>query len=87
MKKLRLFAMMLAAMWLIASCDTEKVITPEELPEGAKTYIEKRYPGAQILYVKKESKLFQTSYEVRLDNLMEMKFDGDGTLVDLDVDD
>ena len=44
-------------------------------------------PDAKVLYVKKEKKNFKTRYEVKFDNQMELEFDSNGEIYDIDVDD
>ena len=87
MKAIRLLLAMLAMTSALTSCDSDQIITPEQLPETAKVYIKQNYPDAQIMIVKKEKKLFKTKYEVKLDNFMDLDFDEDGMLTDMDMDD
>lgn len=84
MKKMKLLmgALMLVALAL-ASCD-DKVIPAEQLPVAAQTYIEQNFPGSSVMIVKKDNDVFSTTYEVQLDNGMELSFDGDGMLSDID---
>ena len=84
MKKMKLLmgALMLLALTLTA-CD-DKVIPAEQLPVAAQTYIEQNFPGSTVLIVKKDKELLSTTYEVQLDNGMELSFDGDGILSDVD---
>ncbi len=42
---------------------------------------------AKVLYVKKEHKNLRVRYEVKFDNQMELEFDSDGEIYDIDVDD
>lgn len=87
MKHLKLF--LVAAVCLLASvsCENERVVTVNELPAAAMTYIQKNYPAAKFIYVKKETELFSTIYEVALDNGMKIEFNGDGAPVDIDMKD
>ena len=39
-----------------------------------------------ITYAKQDKELFSTKYNVRLDNGLEIEFDGDGVPVDIDTD-
>ena len=86
MKKMRLIMALMAMMMLTVSCDDEKVIPAEQLPQAAKTYIEKNQTGANVLIVKKEREFLSTKYKVQLDNFMEIEFDGDGMVIDMDMD-
>ncbi|MCR4613595.1 MAG: PepSY-like domain-containing protein [Bacteroidaceae bacterium] len=86
MKQIKLFVMALACMVALASCsDDEKVITPDQLPEAAKAYIEKTYPDKSIIYVKKDADVFETTYEVAFDDGMKIEFDDDGEITDIDL--
>ena len=65
------------------SCD-DKPITAEQLPAAAQSYVKTHYPGCIILLAQKDSELFSTTYEVKLDNGIELSFDSDGVLTDID---
>lgn len=80
---------MLAILATMSSCelDCKKILTVEQLPEAAQTYIKENMPDAKVLYVKKERKNFKTCYEVKFDNRMELEFDSSGEIRDIDVDD
>ena len=67
----------------LSSCD-EKSIPAEQLPETAQTYIQENYPDSKILIVKKDYEMFRATYEVKLDNGLELNFDSDGLLTDID---
>ena len=89
MKKVHILLAMMAILFATTSCELErkKMLTVEELPEAAQTYVKEKYPDSKVLYVKKEKKNFKTWYEVRLDNQMELEFNSKGELYDVDVDD
>ena len=89
MKKAYLLVAIMAVLFTATSCEInrEKVLTVEELPEAAQKYIKENMPDAKVLYVKKERKSFRTTYEVRFDNQVELEFNSDGELYDVDVDD
>ena len=80
---------LMALVSALASCELEreKMLTVDQLPEAAQTYINENYPEAKVLYVKKEQKSFKTKYEVKLDNRLELEFDSDGEIYDIDVED
>ena len=73
-------------MMLTVSCDYEKVIPTEQLPMAAKAYIEQNQTGANVLIAKKERDFLATKYKVQLDNYMEIEFDSDGMVIDMDID-
>lgn len=89
MKKIQLLVAMAAILFTATSCelDRKKVLTVEQLPEAAQTYIKDNMPDAKVLYVKKEMKNLRTKYEVKFDNQVEYEFDSEGAIVDIDVDD
>ena len=80
---------LMALVSALASCELEreKMLTVDQLPEAAQTYINENYPEAKVFYVKKEQKSFKTKYEVKLDNRLELEFDSDGEIYDIDVED
>ena len=85
----RTFQLMVLAVIVIslASCEDKKIVTFAELPQTAQTYIQENVADAKVVYIKKEKDFFRTKYEVRFDNQLELEFKGDGTLVDVDVND
>ena len=88
MKSLKLFALSLACSALLTACgDDDKVIPAEQLPEVVQTYIEKNYADKNIVYVKKDAELFETTYEVAFDDGMKVEFDEDGQVIDIDIND
>lgn len=87
MKQIKLIMAFVAMMFLMISCDDDKVISPDQLPAAAKSYLQTNQPDAKILFVKKDRELFSTKYKVQLDNRMEIEFDGDGMPIDMDMDD
>ena len=89
MKKTCQLLALIAILFLAAGCepDRKKILTVEQLPEAAQTYIKENMGDAKVLYVKKEKKNFKTHYEVKFDNQMELEFDSNGEIYDIDVDD
>ena len=89
MKKIQLLLAMTAVLFLATSCEInrKKILTVEQLPAAAQTYIKENMSDAKVLYVKKERKNLKTRYEVKFDNQMELEFDSKGELYDIDVDD
>lgn len=70
----------------LAACDSDRIITAEQLPASAKTFIQKSYPGVSVAFAKQDKDLFRTKYDVCLDNGMEIEFDGNGFPRDIDMD-
>lgn len=71
---------------MVTACDDDKVITAEQLPAPAKAYIENAYPNANIVFAKEDKELFSTKYKVQLDNRVEIEFDNEGTVTDIDME-
>lgn len=67
----------------LTSCD-DKPISAEQIPAAAQTYIKENYPDSKILIAKKGYERFSATYEVKLDNGLELTFDSDGVLTDVD---
>ena len=87
-KVLFIFAMM--AILLSTTCcdmDSKKVLTADDLPQAAQTYIKENMPDAKVIFVKKDRDSFKIKYEVKLDNRMELEFNEDGSINDVDTDD
>ena len=88
MKKLKLILILFAGLMMAASCsDNDKIITEEQLPVPARTYIQKTYPGVTVMFAKEDSELFSTKYKVQLSNRVEIEFDSDGVPVDIEMED
>ena len=89
MKKMYQLLALMAVLFAMSSCelDRKKILTVDQLPEAAQTYIKENMPDAKVLYVKKERKNLKTRYEVKFDNKMELEFDSDGDIYDIEVDD
>lgn len=87
MKAIKSIITCFVCMIAFASCDQEKIINANQLPAAAQSYVQKTYPNIGITYVKQDKELFSTKYNVRLDNGLEIEFDGDGVPVDIDTDD
>lgn len=76
MKKI-LFPLAFALLALI-SCDNEKVVDDTALPPQAREFIEAHFPDAQISRVVRDRDDLLTSYDVILNNQVELEFDRQG---------
>ena len=72
-------------MMAMVSCD-DKVVTIDQLPAPAQSYLTENYPDQKVLIIKKDIEDFSTRYEVTLESGMKVEFDGDGSLQDVDMD-
>ena len=50
------------------------------IPQAIKEYVNKNYAGAKIIYIEKD----RNDYEVKLSNRLELKFDNDFNIYDID---
>ncbi len=83
MKLVKILSVLAASALFITSCD-DKPIAPEQLPEAVRTYVQTNYPGSRILIAKKDYEWFKTTYDVQLDNGLELSFNSNGVLTDID---
>lgn len=72
-------------MMAMVSCD-DKVVTIDQLPAPAQSYLTENYPDQKVLIIKKDIEGLSTRYEVTLESGMKVEFDGDGSLQDVDMD-
>ncbi len=72
-------------MMAMVSCD-DKVVTIDQLPAPAQSYLTENYPDQKVLIIKKDIEDLSTRYEVTLESGMKVEFDGDGSLRDVDMD-
>ena len=72
-------------MMAMISCD-DKVVTIDQLPAPAQSYLTENYPDQKVLIIKKDIEGLSTRYEVTLESGMKVEFDGDGSLQDVDMD-
>lgn len=88
MKKSLLILAVFVSLLTLTSCwNEDKVIAENQLPEPARTYVQKNYPDDAILYVKEDNELFSKTYKVQLATGLELEFDEDGEIIDIDLDD
>ena len=66
-----LICMMMNAVSVFAN---ERVISAEQLPAAAKTFVKKNFPGLVISYAKIDNEFMKTRNEVRLNHGTKRKF-------------
>lgn len=71
-------------MLAIFGCDNEKVVNETSLPPQANEFIEAHFPGARISRVVRDRDDLLTSYDVILDNQVELEFDNKGECYSVD---
>jgi len=86
MRKATIVMVSLISLFVLSSCEKSSVVTANELPIAAQNYVKENYGDSKITFVKRERGLYSTKYEVRLDNGLEIEFDGEGVPVDIDAD-
>lgn len=86
MKVLKLLFVSLVCMAALTACEVERLITADQLPLPAQTYLQTNYQGINVTYAKKETELFRKKYKVRLNNGVEIEFNRKGAPIDLDFD-
>ena len=85
MKKQVLFlAAMMCMMHAVSTFARDRIITVEQLPAAAKTFVNDTFSGHSISYAKVETDFLKKTYEVRLDNGTKIEFDKNGTFDKLD---
>ena len=68
----------------VSGCDNEKVVDETNLPSQASEFIEAHFPTAKISRVVRDRDDLQTSFDVILDNQVELEFDKDGECFSVD---
>jgi hypothetical protein len=79
MKKIMIIFAALFLSAAIVSADN-RAIDASKLPAAAKAYMEKSFPGEQILYATQEDDLFLPDYDVALANGVLLEFYNNGSL-------
>lgn len=65
----------------------DRIISPSQLPKAAKTYIQQNFKGHRIAYAQVDWDDFRKTYEVRLTNGVELKFNARGACYKIDYED
>lgn len=69
---------------LMSSCDSDRVITNDELPAQATAYIQTHFAEHGILQATKERDGFSVNYDVMLQDGYQLEFDSDGEIKKID---
>lgn len=75
------FVMILLA---VSGCDNEKVVDETSLPPQASEFIEAHFPNAEVARVVRDRDDLLTSFDVILDNQVELEFDKKGECFSVD---
>lgn len=80
-----LFTLMITALPATTAFAQERVISKADLPQPAKTFLDSNFKEQKVIQVVKDTEyLVRTTYEVLLDNAMELEFDSKGNWKEID---
>lgn len=77
MKPIKLAFLLMAFLSFGIVSAQKKYMAPKDTPAEIQKYVKQHFPDGQIAYVKKKDKLHYTQYKVKLDTRVELEFDGD----------
>lgn len=88
MRTIQFFMAALMCLMMSTTCLAgDRIISPNQLPKAAKTYIQQNFKGQRIAYAKVDWDDGRKTYEVRLTNGVELKFNSRGACYKIDYDD
>lgn len=73
-----------ASLFTQSSMASDTIISKQQLPQKALSFITNYFKGKEISYVKQDKELFSTSYEVQFVDRMKVEFDGKGEWEEVD---
>lgn len=73
-----------ASLFTQSSMVSDTIISKQQLPQKALSFITNYFKGKEISYVKQDKELFSTSYEVQFVDRMKVEFDGKGEWEEVD---
>ncbi len=82
MKKLFLLLVSVFTLQFV-SADNDKAITFAQLPATAQQFVKQNFGDAKVAFVKKESEIFDTSYDLMFVNGDKIEFDKKGAWTDV----
>lgn len=82
----RIFAIIAGALAFtgIMNADNDRVITFDQLPEKAKTFITTDFADQKVSYAKEETDIFEVTYEVVFSQGTKIEFDNKGEWKEID---
>jgi hypothetical protein len=83
MKMRNVFSVFLV-LFILSSCEKEKVIPASELPSEIKEYVSIHFPGHAIVKSVKEKEAFTKNYEVSLEGNFKLEFNKKNEIVEID---
>ena len=88
MRTIKFFMAALLCLMVSTACLAgDRIISPNQLPKAAKTYIQQHFKGQNIAYAKVDWDDGRKTYEVRLTNGVEVKFNSRGACYKIDYED
>lgn len=82
----RIFAIIAGALAFtgIMNADNDRVITFDQLPEKARTFITTNFADQKVSYAKEETDIFEVTYEVVFSQGTKIEFDNKGEWKEID---
>ena len=86
-KAFLLFSILCASLTLTACWEQDKMIGVQQMPQAAQDYLKKNYPTDSVLIVEQDNEFLNTTYKVQLTSGLELEFNADGQVIDMDIND
>lgn len=74
----------LVSAFFLLSCKDDEVVNETSLPTAAQTYLNTHFPAITVLRVERDRDDKVTTYEVSLENRIEVEFDASGQVLGID---
>lgn len=85
MKKLMILAAILFSLGTItAKADNDRMITVNQLPQNAQTFIKQHFPNEKVAYAKYEREFLESTYEVVFTSSVKIEFYKNGDWKEID---
>ena len=78
------FLTLLFAIFILAACDKDEVVPEAELPASAREFVATHFPDQTISQVVKDKDRKSVSFDVVLDNGIDLDFKEDGTCTSIE---
>ena len=86
MKKIKFIVAIVTLFFSYNAMAQKEYLTTEEIPQKISTYINEHFPDNTIVYGKKKIKTSKAEYEVKLKNDIEIEFDGNMEVKEIESD-
>lgn len=84
MKTIKYLFIIVAFLFVGIANAQKNYLAPADTPAQISKYVKQHFPDGQIVYVKKKDKLHYTKYKVKLDTQVELEFDGDFNIYEIE---